>query len=73
MPNICIRISVGKFEANEKGREYKFSIGEDNQKISNETILDLCEKAIEEKIVLIYGPTYLPRGEIENDKCKYSQ
>jgi hypothetical protein len=64
MPNICIRISVGKLEANEKGREYKFSIGEDNQKINNKTILDLCEKAIEEKLTSVYGPVYLPRGEV---------
>ncbi|MFW9871655.1 MAG: hypothetical protein ACFFG0_01045 [Candidatus Thorarchaeota archaeon] len=61
MANLCIRVSVGKFEADEKGREYKFSIGDNNIKINNETILDLCEEAIEKKLTSIYGPIYSPR------------
>ncbi len=61
MANLCIRISVGKFEANEKGREYKFSVGNDNSKINNKDILDLCEEAIEEKLTSIYGLVSLPK------------
>lgn len=55
MANVCIRITVGKVEANEIGREYKFSIGDVNSKVSNKVILDLCSEAIEERLLSVYG------------------
>jgi len=61
MANLCIRVSVGKMEANEKGREYKFSIGDPNSKMSNERILNLIEEAIEDKLTPIFGEAKDPR------------
>lgn len=55
MANLCIRITVGKIEANEKGREYKFRIGKPNIKISNTVILDLIEEGIETKLTNTFG------------------
>lgn len=61
MANICIQVRVGKLEANKKGREYKFSIGDIHTKISNEEILDTIEQAIFDKLTSTYGNIMDPR------------
>lgn len=61
MPNVCVRVSVGKMEANEKGREYKFSIGNPKTKMSNENLLNIIEVAIEDKLTSIFGKIKIPR------------
>lgn len=62
MANLCIKVIIGKMEANEKGREYKFSIGKPDSKIDNETVLNIIEEAIEEKMTSMFGYAGEPHG-----------
>lgn len=55
MANFCLQIRLGKHEPNESGREYKFQIGEGNEKIPNNEMLDIIEQGIEYYLFEKYG------------------
>lgn len=58
MANVCIQVRVGKSEANEKGREYKFSFGDENSKISNDVLMDIIEEGIFKELKSKFGELY---------------
>lgn len=58
MANVCIQVRVGKSEANEKGREYKLSFGDENSKISNDVLMDIIEEGVFKELKSKFGELY---------------
>ena len=59
MANVYIQIRCGVFTKEMVvGREYDFSIGKENEKISPQIMLEFLEKSIKKAIVENYGEMF---------------